>query len=150
MRFKFCKSVLLLATVMALLLAYPLYAWSSAEVIRAVVASGVIALVNIIVGCITLDYTIDKSNQTFMIGVFGGMGIRMGLILLAVAILLLNGYHALSLTLSLMGFYVAFMIAEIIYATRELSRRNPKTRPVRQGVDRRTSLRSLSVEHRSN
>ena len=135
---------------MALLLAYPLYAWSSAEVIRAVVASGIIAFLNIIIGCIALEYTIDKSNKIFMIGVFGGMGIRMGLILVAVAILLINGYHALSLSLSLMGFYVAFMIAEILYATRELSRRSPKGRPARQGVDRRTSLRSLSVEHRSN
>ncbi len=150
MRFKFCKSVFLLATVMALLLAYPLYAWASAEVARAIIAAGIIAFANIIIGCITLDYSIDKSNSVFMIAVFGGMGVRMGLILVAMALLLINGYHGLALSLALMGFYVVFMIAEIMYATRDLSKRNPKVRPVRQGVDRRTSPRSLSVEHRSN
>lgn len=150
MRFQFCKIILLMALSMALLLAYPIYAWASAEVIRAVVASGIIALGNIIIGCLTLDFAIEKSNKIFMTAVFGGMGIRMGLILIAITILLLNGYHPLALTLALMGFYVIFMVAEIMYATRELARRNPKTKPVRRDTDGRTSSRSLSVEHRSN
>jgi len=150
MRFQFSKTILLLAMSMAILLAYPLYAWGTVEVIRAIVASGVIALVNIILGCLTLEYAFDKSNQTFMFGVFGGMGIRMGLILIAFTILLINDFHALALSLSLMGFYVTFMIAEIIYAARELARRNPRSKPARQGADQRTSLRSISVEHRSN
>jgi hypothetical protein len=49
-----------------------------------------------------------------------------------------------------MGFYSVFMIAEIIYASRELTKRNQRTKLARQQVDRRSSLRSLSVEHRSN
>jgi len=152
MRFQFCKTILLLAAALVLVLAYPVHAWAGAEIVRAVVASGIIALANIIIGCITLDLAIDKRNTVFMAAVFGGMGIRMGLILVAMTILLLNGYHALALSLSLMGFYIVFMIAEIVYAARELGRRNAKARTVRRDIDNRMTLRSLSVEvdHRSN
>lgn len=58
-----------------------------------------------------------------MIAVFGGMGVRGGGILIALTILLLDGYHAAALALSLMGYYVAYMIAEITYVAREMGRR---------------------------
>jgi len=150
MRLRFLRTALFISLTLGVVLAYPLYTWANAEVIRAVVASGIIAVVNIIIGGITLEYAIDKNNSRFMTAVFGGMGVRMGLILIAVTILLINGYHALALSLSLMGFYVVFMIAEITYAVRELSRRNPRTTPASRRKPGNTSFRSISVDHRSN
>jgi hypothetical protein len=150
MRFKFCKTATLIFIALAVLLAYPLYAWSGTEVLQAVIASGIIAFVNILLGGLSLEYSINKSNRVFMIAVFGGMGVRMGLILMAVTILLLNDYHALALTLSLMGFYVVFMTAEIIYVNNELSRRSASAKAARAASGKTYSLRSLSADHRSN
>jgi hypothetical protein len=150
MRFQFLKTALLISVVLVLALAYPLYAWASEEIMRAIVASGIIAFVNIIIGALTLEYAIDKANSRFMTAIFGGMGIRMGLILVAVTILLLNGFHAVALTLSLMGFYVVYMVAEIVYATRELARQSARARAARRAASGHASFRSLSVDHRSN
>ena len=150
MRFQFIKTAVLILVGMALVLAYPLHAWSSAEVIRAVVASATIAFLNAVVGALTLEYAIDRSNKTFMIAVFGGMGVRMGLVLATVMILLFSKYHALALVLSLMGFYVAYMIAEITHVLRELARRKPVAARGRRAADRRSSPRSHSVELWSN
>jgi len=119
--------------------------------VRAVIAAGIIAFGNILLGAFSLEYAIDKSNTAFMTAVFGGMGVRMGLILVAMTLLLLNGYHALALALALMGFYVVYMIAEITYATRELSQRSARARASkRSSTNEHTSFRSLSVDHRSN
>ena len=149
MRFTFCKTATLIFITLAIALAYPLYAWGSVEVVRAVIASGIIAFVNILLGAISLEYAINRSNRVFMTAVFGGMGVRMGLILVAVTILLLNDYHALALTLSLMGFYVVFMTAEIIYVNSELSRRSASAKAARSASGKTYSLRSLSADHRS-
>jgi hypothetical protein len=150
MRFRFLKTALFLTALMALALVYPLYAWASPAIIQAIIAAGIIAFVNIILGALSLEYAIDKSNGTFMTAVFGGMGVRMGLILVAMTLLLLNGFHALALALSLMGFYVVFMIAEITYATRELSQRSARARAPKRKGNENTSFRTLSVDHRSN
>ena len=150
MRFTFCKTATFIFIALAVVLAYPLYAWGSVEVLRAVIASGIIAFVNILLGGLSLEYAINKSNTVFMTAVFGGMGVRMGLILVAVTILLLNDYHALALTLSLMGFYVVFMTSEIIYVNNELSRRSASAKAARSSSSKTYSLRSLSADHRSN
>ena len=117
---------------MIALLAYPMASWSAAEVLDAVIASGIIAFCNVVLGYFLLQYAIDKSNSVFMGVVFGGMGIRMALILVALTILLINDYHALALSLALMGFYVVYMIVELVYVTRELG-----TRPSRSKAKKR-------------
>jgi hypothetical protein len=139
MRFRFLRSVLVVTLVAAGVLAYPTIAWASPEVVRSIVASGIIALVNVVLGLIVLEWGIDKPNGAFMYSVFGGMGVRMGLILVTLTVLLLNSYHALSLALSLMGFYVLYSIIEIVYTLRELNRR-----PARRSTRRRPAADSLS------
>ena len=139
MRFRFLRSVLLLTVAAAIVLAYPTVAWATPEVARSIVASGIIALVNALIGLIALEWAIDKENGPFMYTVFGGMGLRMGMILVALTVLLLGGYHALSLPLSLMGFYVLYTIAEIVYVMQELDRR-----PSRRAARRRPAADTLS------
>jgi hypothetical protein len=150
MRFQFIKTVLLILAGLGLALAYPLYAWCSAPVVNAIVASATIAFVNALLGFFSLEYAIDKSNNTFMIAVFGGMGVRMGLILATITILLVTGTHPLALALSLMGFYVVYLVAEIIYVTRELTRRSQKAKQARQATQRTFAPRELSAELWSN
>jgi hypothetical protein len=150
MRFQFFKTVLLLSLLLAVLLAWPLYAWTSPAVLKAILAAAAISICNTIIGTLTIEYGFDKSNKVFMFAVFGGMQVRMILILVALTILLLNKYHALALALSLMGFYAVFLTAEIIYVSREMGRR--------KASDKATSSRStpnnlqrtiLSVDERS-
>ncbi|MEO5931423.1 MAG: hypothetical protein ABIR47_15930 [Candidatus Kapaibacterium sp.] len=150
MRFQFIKTVLLILAVLAAVLAYPLYAWCTAPVMNAIVASAIIAFVNALLGLFALEYAIDKPNNTFMIAVFGGMGLRMGLILVTITILLVTGAHPLALSLSLMGFYVVYLVAEIIYITRELTRRSRKAKEAKQATQRTFAPRELSAELWSN
>lgn len=127
MRFSFLRNILFISAVLALALVYPVSGWLRPEDLRAVIASGIISLVNILLGWASLEYAIDKPNSRFMVAVFGGMGVRMMLILIAFSILLVNGYQSVALALSLMAFYVMFMIAEIVYVMKELSRRKVAT-----------------------
>lgn len=145
MRFRFLRSVLVLTIVSAGLLAYPMVAWATPEVVRSIVASGIIALANVLIGLIALEWAIDKPNAPFMYVVFGGMGVRMGLILVALTVLLVSDYHALSLALSLMGFYVLFTIAEIVYVTQELSRRPSQRASRRSSAADSYSPRTIAV-----
>ncbi len=151
MRFKFFRQALLISLVSAVLLAYPLYAWASAEVLKAVLAAGVIALVNVIVGAAIIEYAIDKPNGVFLGSVFGGMAMRMVAILITFAILVTNGYDRMALTFALMSFYLIFMIAEFIYITRELTRRRERSRAESRSPFKGNRLsRVAAVDHRSN
>jgi hypothetical protein len=147
MRFRFLRSIFVMSAILAVVLAYPVHAWMSEQVVRAVAASGIIAVANVVAGCFLLEYAIDKPTSLFMIAVLGGMGVRMGIILVVLLVLLLNGYDALSLSLSLMGFYVAFMVAEFTFVLMELSRRPVRTSGSRQArrelLTFRTSFNSL-------
>lgn len=128
MRFAFLKTIFIVAAILAVFAGIPIAIWGSHELIKASIASGLIALGNVVVGCYLLEYAIDKSNQVFLISVFGGMFARMLVILVLFAILQRSGYDATTLALSLMGFYVAFLIAEIVYVLRELNKRNANAR----------------------
>jgi hypothetical protein len=144
MRFRFLRSVLVLTAITIAVIAYPTATLASSDVIRSIVASGIIAFANVIVGCLVLEWAIDKPNSPFMYAVFGGMGLRMGMILVALTVLLLSGYHALSLALSLMGFYVMYMVTEIVYVLRELNRRPARRRQASTRADS-LSPRTIAV-----
>jgi hypothetical protein len=144
MRFSFLRNILFISAMLALALVYPVSGWLQPEHLRAVIASGIIALGNILLGWASLEYAIDKPNSRFMTSVFGGMGVRMVLILVAFSILLVNGYQSVALALSLMAFYVMFMIAEIVYVMKELSRRKvaaqKRSTPQSQSIVPRTLI----------
>ncbi|MBC8145353.1 MAG: hypothetical protein H7X80_07190 [bacterium] len=142
MRFRFLRSVFVLVAIVAALGAYPMIAWATPEVARSIVAAGIIALVNVVLGMLMLEWGIDRSNNKFMYAVFGGMGVRMGLILIALTVLLMSGYHQLSLALALMGFYMMFMITEIVYVLTELNRRRDTERRT-HAADKPLSLRTI-------
>lgn len=155
-RFRFLKSISIVTAALLIAVGIPLYFLGTVQVVKSTIASGSIALVNVLAGCMALEYSFDKSSKIFMIAVFGGMGVRMALILVAFAILLLNGYDPASLSLSLMGFYVVFMIAELTYLVRDMNKRNAamgrktKYTPRRPRSGGRTSKDSYKATQQTN
>lgn len=122
MRLRFLKPVLILTLILAALLAWPIIEWLS-EVRNAVIAAWIMGLGNTVLGMLAIELTLQKSTAVFMASFFGGMGIRVFLILFVFAFLLSEGYDAKTLTFFLMGFYFAYVIIEIRYLVRALSQR---------------------------
>ena len=123
---RFLKEILLVTLLMALVLAYPATAWMNDHQQSALLASAIMAFANIVLGYIILVYAIDKPHAPLMIAVFGGMGVRMALILVVLAMLLVDGYDPLTLSLSFMGFYVVFMVTEIRMVLSEMGTRGKR------------------------
>jgi hypothetical protein len=122
MRLRFLKPVLTLTLILAALLAWPIIDWFS-EVWNAVIAAWAIGLGNTLLGMLAIEVTLQKSTAVFMAVFFGGMGIRVFLILLVFAFLLSEGFDAMTLTFFLMGFYFAYVVIEVRYLVRVLSKR---------------------------
>lgn len=107
------------------LLTYPLAAWGTADILTAVVAGALLSTANVLVGYAAIEYSFDKSYTTFVKAVIGGMGLRMVVMLGALAALIvLAGLHPVALTSSLMGFYAVFLILEIVYIQKKMSLKN--------------------------
>ena len=122
MRIRFLKPVLILTLVLGLLAAYPLYEWL-ADVRGAFLAGWVIGLVNTILGIAIIEIALERDNAIFMASFFGGMAVRVFMILLVFAFLLTEDFDAMTLTFSMMGFYFAYVIIEIRYLVTALSKK---------------------------
>lgn len=122
MRLRFVKPVLILTLILALLLAWPLIAWFE-ETRDAVFAAWGMGLGNALLGLVSIELTLQRDNAVFMASFFGGMAIRIFLVLFTFAFFLMEGYDAMTLTFFLMGFYFAYMVLEIRYVVRVLSKR---------------------------
>jgi hypothetical protein len=104
---------------------YPLLVFGSREVAIAALIGCLMSVLNALVGSITLEYALDKSYSTFFGVVIGGMGIRM-VILLGTLYLLIAafGIQKIALTVSLLGFYMIFLILEVLSIQRKVEVRN--------------------------
>jgi hypothetical protein len=108
-----------------LLLTYPLAKWGTAEILTAVVAGALLSTANVLAGYAAIEYSFNKSYTTFVKAVIGGMGLRMVVMLGALAALIVfGGLHPVALTSSLMGFYAVFLILEILYIQKKVSLKN--------------------------
>ncbi len=123
MRSRFLRVILIQAVLLAVVILLPVRIYATPDVFLAVVASGIIAVANMGLGLLGFEIGFDKSNTIFLSTVFGSMAFRMVLIMMALTILLLEGFHALALSLSLMCFYLLTLVAEIMYALRVLAGR---------------------------
>lgn len=91
-----------------------LSSYASREIVRNAAVADVLSLVNVLFGYVAIEYSFDKSNITFLKIVLGGIGIR--LFLMASLVLVLLRYFAfdpLSLTASLLFFYIINLVLEI-------------------------------------
>lgn len=107
------------------LAAYPLARFGTIEVIVAATTGAIISTINVLLGYLSIEYSLNKSYSTFLKAVLGGMGIRMLLMLAALLILIkMFEFHAVALTVSLLGFYVIYLTIEVIFIQRKLVAKN--------------------------
>lgn len=106
----------------AMLTYYPISEFANAEVLRSIIAGGIMSLVNLLLGYLAIEFSFDRSHTTFLKFVLGGMVGR--LLLLWGSLLLLirvYGFHSASLMLSLLFFYVMNLVLEIFYLQKRIS-----------------------------
>lgn len=96
--------------------AYPLYRFSSSDVMVAVAIGAGLSTVNVLAGFLAIEYSFGRSHTTFLRVVLGGMGIRMVFLLGAILVLIkLVGVDIVALTSSLFCFYTIFLVLEVIF-----------------------------------
>ena len=106
----------------AVLTYYPISEITTAEVTRSIVAGGVMSLVNLLLGYLSIEFSFERSHTTFLKYVLGGMVMRL-LLMWGVLLLLIRLYnfHSASLMLSLLFFYVMNLVLEIFYLQKRVS-----------------------------
>lgn len=118
----FPKRVLITLGIIVAVGIYPLISFAPPEVIAGVVAGCIISILNVLLGYIAIEYSFEKSNNTFLKAVLGGMGVRLVGTLVAVLVLIeVYNYHIVSLVSSLLIFYFIFMLYEILFYNKKLS-----------------------------
>lgn len=121
----FPKQILAALVVTAVVASYPLTRYGSAEVVLAVVVGAVLSTVNVLLGFLAIEYSFGKSYTTFLKAVIGGMGVRMILMLGALMLLIkMFEFHAVALTVSLLGFYVLYLVLEVMFIQRKVNHNN--------------------------
>ena len=101
---------------------YPIYVYADAASLLGFVTGCGIGALNVLAGCLSAVWAFEKPHGVFMRTVLGGMLIR--LIGVGLAFLLMIKYthvDTLSLTLSLISFFVVFQILEIRFLARRFS-----------------------------
>jgi uncharacterized membrane protein YiaA len=95
----------------------------------------IVGITNGVIGLLTIEKFIDKSNLVFMKGIFVGMGIRL-LVLLGIFVLLVKVFdiHIIGLVTGLLIFYFAMTIFEVILLNNRIAQRSaPHADGIRSG-----------------
>jgi hypothetical protein len=118
---RFPGQVSVVLVVGVILLGYPLWRMGSPQIAAAVATGALMATVNALVGYRLLAQAQGKSYTTFLKVVLGGTGIRMAVLLAGLVLLIkVAGMDPLALTVSLLGFYVVFLILEVLCIQRNV------------------------------
>ncbi len=97
------------------------YAFGTGDMLIAAAVGALLSTLNALAGFLAIEYAFDKSYTTFLKAVLGGMGVRMVVMLGALlALILLLRVHAVALTLSMLGFYLVYLILEIVFIQRKM------------------------------
>jgi hypothetical protein len=104
------------------LAAYPLMKFGSKEIIVASVIGGMLSTINVLLGYMAIEYSLDKSYTTFIKTVIGGMGLRIvALVGMLLILVKLFGLHMLALTISLLGFYIVYLVLEVLFIQKRIN-----------------------------
>lgn len=122
---RFPKQVFLTLAAGGGLSAYPLLKFASLEIIEAAAMGALLSTANVLAGYFAIEYSFEKSHTTFLKAMVGGMGIRMILMLVALVVLIkVFNMHAVALTSFLLGFYVVYLVLEIMFIQKKVLIRN--------------------------
>ncbi len=90
--------------------------YGSAETLRAAIGAAVLSFVNVLLGYGSIELSVNKSSITFLKIVLGGIGARLFLMAgLVLVMIRYFGFQPLSLTVSLLFFYVLNLGLEIYF-----------------------------------
>ncbi len=119
---RFVKWVIVSFTAVAILTYYPISEFSTPTIVRSIIAGGIMSFINIILGYIAIEIGFDKSHTTFLKIILGGMLIRL-LLMWSILLILIKQFefHAASLMLSLLFFYIMTLVLEILYLQKRIS-----------------------------
>lgn len=124
---RFPKQVVAVLIIGGAVAAYPLSRFGSADVIRSVVAGGLLSTLNVLLGYLAIEYSFGKSYSTFLKTVLGGMGVRMVVVLVILVLLIkVYGYHPVALTASLLAFYTVYLVLEVLFIQRKIVAKNER------------------------
>lgn len=92
---------------------------------RSLLGGSAMSLANFLLGFLSVEFAFDKSHTTFLKIVLGGMALRLFLMALTVLVLI-KGYDvdALSLMLTLLGFYALNLTLEIVFLQKKVALKN--------------------------
>ena len=122
---RFPRRVGLVLLVAAVLLAYPLARLATRETIVAAVSGVALSTINVLLGYLAIEYSFEKSYTTFVKAILGGMVARMMFMLGAmVALILVFHVNAVALTVSMLGFYLVYLVMEVQYIQKKVLVRN--------------------------
>ncbi len=117
----FLRRVVFVILGVAIVAAYPLAHYGSRDVIAAAAAGAALSTVNALLGFLAIEYAFDRSYTTFLKVVVGGMGVRMLLMLGALAALLMVfRMQVVALTVSMFGFYLIYLVLEVLFIQRKV------------------------------
>jgi len=113
---RFYKHIIVSSLIVFILGFYPVSVYVSDTQFYSIISGYVLGLLNAIAGYYLNTMALNKSIKSFMVLVFGGMGLRM--IFIAIVILCLlyfAGLDEVSLVASVFGFYILFVIIELYH-----------------------------------
>ncbi len=125
----FIKNVLIASFIILLAASYPVKVYLSQVQIISIVCGYLISLLNAFLGYKLNEMGINKPVKSFMVLVFGGMGLRILILAILLLVLLrIAGLDEISLVGSAFFFYIVFMTLEVLYFHKRQS--NIKTEKV--------------------
>lgn len=122
---RFPLQVLSALAAVALVAGYPMFRFASAEIVLAASVGALLSTVNVLLGFLAIEYSFDRSYTTFLKVVLGGMGVRMVLMLVALVVLIKAvELHPAALTVSLLSFYLIFLVLEVLFIQKRVTVKN--------------------------
>lgn len=112
----FFKFIMISSLIVIVLGSYPVWKYFTVNQINSFVFGYIVSLMNAILGYKLNTMAFRKPTKTFMMLVFGGMGIRLILVMLFLVILIqFTALDSLSLVGSVFFFYTLFISIEIYF-----------------------------------
>jgi len=121
----FPRRVAVVVLTVGLVVAYPLVRLHDPDILLAALAGCALSTLNALAGFLTIEIAFGKSYTAFLKAILGGMGARMLLLLVALTLLItVYRMHTVALTVSLLGFYVIYLVLEIVYLQKKVVAKN--------------------------
>jgi len=89
-------------------------------------AGALVSLANFLLGFLAIEYSFERSHTTFLKVVLGGMLVRLVAMTVAVVVLIkVFEYDALTLMLTLLGYYAMNLAFEVVFLQKKVTLKKP-------------------------